>query len=114
MGYYPGWPYAAKAVIEHEWVDEDHLVIYVTFDLPMNILWKPLSTKWYLLVDGDHITIGSTTWNDCYTLMLTSGLYEYLPYRVQLKYLGPDVLLRTTWHKQWEPWGYIPSRNITS
>ncbi|TES91562.1 MAG: hypothetical protein E3J94_03650 [Desulfobacteraceae bacterium] len=101
-------PYAAKAIIEHEF-DTDHLNIYVTFRFPMNQGDKPANAKWIALVDDIEEDITDSEWIDEYTMLLTVDGIASIPERVTLEYSGPDVNLTTTWDKQWEPWGAILS-----
>ena len=107
------WPYTAKAVIEHEF-DTDHLNIWITFRFAMDILFKPLDTKWLVEVDNILMPVSSSVWTDSWTMLLNIPDIVSLPDRVLVEYDGPDVLLRTTWHKQWEPWGQILSLDITT
>lgn len=107
------WPYAAKPAIQHEF-DTDHLNVWLTFRLPMDILATPPLTKWTCTVDTVNKTISSSVWQDTFTLLLTVDDVLALPDRVLVKYTGPHYDLRTTWHKQWEPWGDILSLDITT
>jgi hypothetical protein len=108
----PG-PYAAKAICEHEF-DIDHLDIYVTFRHPMNIKVFPPLTKWNITVDDVEMSADNSTWLDEWTLRLTVVPCSSRPDRVLVEYKGPDPNLRTTWKKQWEPWGSILSLDITT
>lgn len=105
-------PYAAKAQIEQEF-DTDHLNIWVTFRSPMNITVKPLDTFWTVYVDNIIMPVTISVWEDMYTMLLHVPDIISKPARVLVKYTGPDVLLRTTWHKQWEPWGSIFAKDVT-
>ena len=107
------WPYAAKAAIQHEY-DTDHLNIWITFSLAMYRLTKPLDTAWILYVDNIEKPIFSSAWQDCFTMLLIANDISNEPARVMLKFEGPDELLKTTWHKQWESWARILSQNITT
>jgi hypothetical protein len=124
MYRFPGWAYAAKAIIEHEF-DTDHLNVWLTFQYPMNQTVKPADSKWIVKVDGVEKLISSSAWQDAYTLLLTIPDIASLPDRVLVEYAGPgpttwapDDPLRETleisWQKQWEPWGPILSLDITT
>lgn len=117
-------PYSFGAVIQHEF-DTDHLNIWLTFPLPMNINVKPDDTKWLIYVDNVEKTIASSEWQDEFRLLLVVSDIESLPDRVLVKYSGagpttwnrydPDrKTLEMTWYKQYEPFGKILSQNITS
>ena len=110
---YPGWPYAAKAVIQHEW-DTDHLNIWITFANKMNQLHKPLLTTWICYVDTVEMPVTVSTWQDAWTLLLTVPDIASLPARVLVAFDGPDINLYTTTLKQWEPWGPILSLDLTT
>jgi hypothetical protein len=117
-------PYAAKATVEHEFLT-NLLKIYVTFRNPMRrsdipqttppvFNWYPATTKWKLKADTTTYAIVSSKWIDEYTLELTSDTIATRPAIVTLEYTGPDVFLETAWHKQWEPFGPIPSTDLTA
>lgn len=119
-----GWlrPYAAKTKIEHEF-DTDHLNIFVTFRFAMDESVKPAHELWLCEVDDIEKAITASAWQDAWTLLLTVADIAILPDRVTLaygysriddgyEYEGPDPNLRTTWDKQWEPWGPIVSTVI--
>ena len=97
-------PYAAKAIVEHEF-DIDHLNIWLTFRFPMDQTVKPANAKWLCEVEGIAKTIIASAWQDQFTMLLTTEAIASLPDRVTLEYDGPDGGLRTTWQKQWEPLG---------
>lgn len=107
------WPYAAKAIVEHNWTP-NALTIFLTFRHPMDQTVKPDRSKWLLSVDGVPKTPTTTTWLDTFTLLLTKGATFALPTTVTVEYDGPSANLRTTWGKQWEPWGPIDSEYILS
>jgi hypothetical protein len=118
------WPYAAKAIIQHEW-DTDHLNIWVTFWWAMNQTIKPLDTKWIVKVDNVEKPVSVSAWQDAWTLLLTVPNVLSAPSRVLLEYKGPGPetynpadpnrkTLEITWTKQWEPWGPILSMDITT
>ena len=78
-----GWPYAAKAIIQHEF-DTDHLNVWLTFSLPMRLSSNPLATpevydykptddKWIVTVDGVVKAVVSSAWQDFFTMLLTVG-----------------------------------------
>ena len=101
-------PYAAKAIIEHEF-DTDHLNIFVTFRFAMDQTVKPDHDKWICEVDDIARNVTASAWQDAYTLLLTVAGIVVLPDRVTLEYAGPSEQLKITWDKQWEPWGPIVS-----
>jgi len=101
-------PYAAKAIIEHQF-DVDHLDIYITFRFPMEETIKPANALWICKVDGIEKTVTASAWQDAFTMLLTVANIPVLPEKVTIEYAGPDENLRITWDKQWEPWGAIVS-----
>lgn len=101
-------PYAAKAIIEHEF-DTDHLNIFVTFRFAMDQTIKPPVDLWLCKVDDIAKNVTASAWQDAWTLLLTVPEIPVLPDRVTLEYDGPDPNLQITWDKQWEPWGPIVS-----
>ncbi|MCK5602355.1 hypothetical protein KAR91_10810 [Candidatus Pacearchaeota archaeon] len=101
-------PYAAKAFIEHEF-DVDQLNIFVTFRFTMDRTVKPVHGKWLCKVNDVEKNVTASAWQDAFTLLLTVADIPVLPDRVTIEYEGPDGDLRTTWFKQWEPWGPIVS-----
>ncbi|GAG92966.1 unnamed protein product [marine sediment metagenome] len=101
-------PYAAKAIVEHEF-DTDHLNIFVTFRFTMDQTVKPDNEVWLVEVDDVPKAVTVSAWQDAWTMLLTVPDVVVLPDRVTLEYDGPDPLLRITWYKQWEPWGPIVS-----
>jgi len=113
MYWNPGWPYAALAVIQHEY-DLDHLNVWLRFSQAMDILAKPGNATWIVKVDGVEKSVTDSAWQDEVTMLLTVPDVEVLPDRVLVKYEGPFYALRTTYHKQWEPWGPILSQDITT
>lgn len=102
------WPYAAKAVVQHEF-DTDHLNVFVTFRFPMDQTVKPPNVLWICEVDDVVKPVTVSAWEDEFTLLLTVPDIPVLPDRVTLEYNGPHEDLRITWSKQWEPWGPIVS-----
>ncbi len=110
---YLPWPYAAKAIIQHEF-DTDHLNIWLTFRFTMDQTVKPANDKWIVTVDGAPKPVSISAWQDAHTLLLTVPDIGSRPSRMLLEYLGPDPNLRITWRKQWEPWGPILSLDITT
>jgi len=109
MRYYE--PYAAKAIIEHEF-DTDHLNIFVTFRFTMDQSVKPANDLWLCEVDSVEKAVTISAWRDAFTLLLTVPDIAVYPNRVTLEYDGPNENLRITWQKQWEPWGAILSKDI--
>ena len=101
-------PYAAKAIVEHEF-DTDHLNIWVTFRFPMNQDVKPANAKWIVEVDDVVKAVTASAWQDDWTMLLTVAAIAAWPERVTLEYDGPDENLKIVWGKQWEPWGPILS-----
>lgn len=102
------WPYAATAIVQHEHVGTD-LFFWVTFRYPMDQTVKPAHNLWDHDLPGPPRPITASAWQDEFTIKLTVANIPQLPERVSLEYLGPDPNLRTTWDKQWEPWGPILS-----
>lgn len=102
------WPYAAKAVIQHEF-DTDHLNVFVTFRFPMDQTVEPPNNLWLCEVDDILKPVSVSAWQDEWTILLTVPDIAVLPDRVTLEYDGPDKNLRITWNKQWESWGPIVS-----
>ncbi len=105
-------PYAAKAIIEHDF-DTDHLNVYITFRFPMDQNLKPANAKWLCVVDSVSKTTSASIWLDFFTLLLTVDAVALIPDVVTLEYNGPSSNLVTTWNKQWEPWGPILSTGRT-
>lgn len=101
-------PYAAKAIIEHEF-DTDHLNVFVTFRFSMDESVKPPVGIWLVDVDGVEKPVSTSAWQDAWTILLTVPDVAILPDRVTLEYDGPSQNLKITWEKQWEPWGPIVS-----
>lgn len=101
-------PYAAKAIVEHEF-DTDHLNVFVTFRFSMDQTVKPPNGLWLCEIDDVVKAVTVSAWQDAWTLLLTVPNIAVLPDRVTLEYDGPDGNLRITWLKQWEPWGPIVS-----
>jgi len=106
-------PYAAKANIEHEF-NINELNIWLTFRLPMNQLVKPSDSLWLIDIDGNIVSPDSSAWQDEHTLLLTAESIAHAPVRVLVSFQGPDTNLITTWEKQWEPFGYILSTDLTA
>ncbi|GAH73882.1 unnamed protein product, partial [marine sediment metagenome] len=102
------WPYAATAIVQHEWVT-NLLRVWVIFKYPMDQDVKPDHVKWICKVDDVLKAITVSAWQDEWTILLTIPNILSLPDRVTLEYDGPDPSLQTTWEKQWEPWGPILS-----
>lgn len=113
MGFLGLHPYAAKAIIEHDQAGIT-LTVWLTFKFPMDQSVKPLHAKWMFTIDGVPKIPNTSVWLDTFTLQLTVVPTFALPTTVLLKYDGPDPLLRTTWLKQWEPWGNIESVYIVA
>ncbi|GAI10272.1 unnamed protein product [marine sediment metagenome] len=121
---YLPWPYAAKAIIQHEF-DVDHLNVWVTFRFAMRTSSKPLAEpvvhdvmplleRWLCEVDDVPKAVTDSAWQDAWTLLLTVPGIAENPDRVLLEYNGPDEDLRISWEKQWEPWGPILSLDVSS
>jgi len=108
-----GWPYAAKAIIWHEF-DTDHLNVWVTFRFAMDVSVKPDNEVWLIELDDVPKPVTASAWQDTWTLLLTVPDVGENPARVLLEYDGPDENLRISWQKQWEPWGPILSLDISS
>lgn len=116
---YPGWPYAAKAVIQHNY-EGTTLRIWITFRLSMKLSSDPLADpvvfdikppneKWIVELDDIEKDIISSEWIDLYTMLLIIESIESEPDKVTVQYDGPDPDLITTWGKQWEAWSAILS-----
>ncbi|GAG94763.1 unnamed protein product, partial [marine sediment metagenome] len=101
-------PYAAKAIVEHEF-DTDHLNIFVTFRFTMDQTIKPANNLWLCEVDEVLEAVTVSAWQDAWTILLTVPNIVVLPDRVTLEYNGPNENLKITWGKTWEPWGAIVS-----
>lgn len=101
-------PYAAKAIIEHEF-DVDYLNVFVTFRFAMNQGVKPPNALWICEVDGVPKPVTVSAWQDAWTMLLIIPNIVVRPAKVTLEYAGPDKNLKITWDKQWEPWGPIVS-----
>lgn len=121
---YLPWPYAAKAVIQHEF-DTDHLNIWITFRFAMDTTGDPLAEPvvhdvmpplelWLVELDDVEKAVTASEWQDPWTLLLTVEDIWANPDRVLVEYDGPDENLRISWHKQWEPWGPILSLDVSS
>jgi hypothetical protein len=119
-----GWPYAAKAIIQHEF-DIDHLNIWLTFSQAMNSNYMPAIDKWLVYVDTVEKPATVSSWQDAYTLLLMIPDIAANPTRLLVKYNGPDENLRTSGGlknfllhfyrgKQWESFGSILSYDISS
>lgn len=106
MPFWRNWPYAATAIVQWEWVTP-FVYLWVTFRHPMDITVKPAHLLWKCESDSVAKAVGVSTWQDEFTILLRAGLVGALPNRVTLEYDGPDANLRTTWGKQWEPFGPI-------
>ncbi|GAI55023.1 unnamed protein product, partial [marine sediment metagenome] len=104
-------PYAAKAIVEHEF-DVDHLNVFVTFRFTMDETVKPPNALWLVEVDAVLKPVTVSAWIDAWTMLLTVPDIAVYPDRVTLEYDGPSFALTTTWSKQWEPWGPILSTDI--
>lgn len=106
-------PYAAKATIEHQYIT-DHLELWLTFKQPMNQNFTPLITRWTISADGTDYEASWQAWIDEHTLKLISETIAARPVLVSVAYAGPDTNLITTWGKQWEEWGVIPSTDLSA
>jgi len=110
---YPGWPYAAKAVIQSEFDDVDEYTSWLTFPLAMDQTVTPSKTLFIVRIGSTDHTPYFVTWVDAYTLKLVTASEDGSRH-VQIEYNGPSQNLRTMYKKQWEPWGYILSLDITT
>lgn len=106
-------PYASKCLIEHEF-NIDELNIWLTFRLPMDQTVKPAESLWSIKIDGVVVSPDSSAWQDEYTLLLICENIAASPARVLVSFAGPDPSLKTTWDKQWQPFGYILSTDLTA
>ena len=75
----------------------------------MDVTVKPDDSLWLCEVEDVVKEVTASTWQDAWTLLLTVDGIDVLPDRVTLEYDGPVNNLKTTWNKQWEPWGPIVS-----
>ncbi|GAH61798.1 unnamed protein product [marine sediment metagenome] len=100
------WPYAATAIVQWEWVGTS-LYLWVTFKYPMDQTITPDRFKFKCRVNDVMKPPLIISWVDEFTFKGTLSNIPVLPDRVTLEYEGPDPTLRTTWDKQWEPWGEI-------
>ena len=112
MSFVRPWPYAAKAVVQHEW-DIDHLNVWITFRFSMDTMIKPPVALWICMVDDVEKEVSDSEWIDAWTLLLTVPDIAVLPDRVTLEYEGPNANLRISWAKQWEPFGPILSISLS-
>lgn len=112
MTSYYGWPYATKAIFQHERIG-NALLIYVIFKHPMNVSANPPNAKWIVKVNGVQKAVWLSSWIDTWTRQLEVLGILTLPTRVTVEYDGPDEGLKTTWGKQWEPFGPMPSEDKT-
>jgi len=103
-------PYAALSSITHTF-DTDHLDIWIVFKFTMEQTVKPANAKWICEVDEVVKAVTASAWIDAFTMKLTVDAIASIPSVVTIEYDGPDVTLRTTWAKQWEPWGAILSQD---
>lgn len=78
----------------------------------MDVTIKPPLELWLCEVNEVPKEVIASTWQDAWTLLLTVDGIDVLPNRVTLEYDGPHENLKTTWYKQWEPWGPIVSIEI--
>ncbi len=101
-------PYAALAIIEHEF-DVDHLNIWIVFKFAMDTDNKPANALWIVEADDVVKAVTTSAWLDEWTLLLTLDTVADIPDRVTVEYDGPDTNLKIRWGKQWEPWGPILS-----
>ena len=104
-------PYAALAAIEHVF-DIDHVDIYLIFKFPMDQTVQPDEAKWICEINDVEKDVTDSDWQDEFTLWLEVENIANRPLKVSIEYDGPDSNLRTTWFKQWEPWGPIVSDEI--
>jgi hypothetical protein len=104
-------PYAYGADISHTW-NADHIELLLTFHHPMAQDLTPDAGLWELLCDTVATDIVSQAWLDAHTLKLVSDTLATEPTSVTIAYNGPSRNLTTTWGKQWEPWGDLPSNTI--
>lgn len=110
---YPGWPYAAKAVIQYNFDGVDTFYYWLTFPDAMDMTVKPADGK-FVATDGIDIYYSAhAAWSDAHTLTFSTPAEGY-PADLLIKYDGPSPNLRTAQGKQWEPWGYILGLDITT
>lgn len=104
-------PYAALARIDHQF-DTNHVDVWLTFRFPMDQTVKPANAKWICEVNEVVKAVTASAWQDAYTMLLTIAAIATRPIEVTIEYDGPDEDLKTTWGKQWEPWGPIASNEV--
>ena len=107
----PGWPYATKAVLQHNF-DVNHLDLFMTFYEKMNILLLPPTVNFYWRVDGSQVGIDIIAWLDPWTLKFINYSVDDDPDKVTLEYRIPTPLLITVGGKQWDIFGEILSQEI--
>ncbi len=105
------WPYAAKAVVQYEHF-VNFIQLWVIFRHPMDQTVRPPVAKWIVTVDTVPKTPLTSVWLDTWTLTLFVINIPAHPSSVTVEYDGPDKDLRTTWGKQWEPWGAIDAGDV--
>lgn len=104
------WPYATKAIIEHQF-DTNHIHVWVIFRFSMKTSIKPPDNLWLCKVNTVLKPVSASAWQDEWTLLLTVPNIAALPDSVTLAYNGPNANLRIRWNKMWEPFGPILSHN---
>lgn len=100
------WPYAATAIVQWEWTGTV-VELWVTFKYPMDTTVEPHPSLWKPKLDEVAKSVHIAAWQDEFTILLSIRFIFAMPDRVTLEYDGPSPSLRTTWDKQWEPWGPI-------
>ncbi len=106
MPIWRNWPYAATAIVQWTWLGTV-VYLWVTFRHPMDQTVQPANNLWLCQANGVPKATTFSIWVDEWTILLVASDILALPNTVTLEYNGPDPNLRTTWNKQWEPWGPI-------
>jgi len=100
------WPYSALASVHYDHTGTT-LQIWIIFKYPMDTSVKPPLAKWDVVVNLVGKTPVSSSWIDEWSLTLVVINIPAYPNTVTCAYDGPDEDLRTSWNKQWEPFGPI-------
>lgn len=102
------WPYAALAVSISDRISTI-CSSWLYFPIAMNQNVLPLITDFVVRVSAVDFTPFAIRWNDAYTIKLRTNVPPGPMSEVFVTYLGPMLELRTTYHKQWEPWFRLKS-----
>ena len=100
------WPYSALASVHYDHTGTA-LQIWIIFKYPMDTSVKPPLAKWIIKVNAVVKVALASSWLDEWTLSFAVINIPAYPDTVTVAYDGPDEGLRTSWYKQWEPFGTI-------